>query len=138
MGSSHALQLLPAVRPADLEEAQNPAVELEKRIKAGEFDDDPDLLDVEQAKVAQKDFLWEGKAEQDMLTLFFNATEALPTNTMRTLIANANNALRAMAGAEKMLASVYGIAITAMSFFTDPTIAALTSGKPSQNTDLGA
>ncbi len=57
---------------------------------------------------------------------------------MRTLVGNANNALRAMAGgAEKMLASVYGIAITAMSFFTDPTISALTSGKPSQNTDLG-
>jgi len=42
-----------------------------------------------------------------------------------------------MAGAEKMLASVYGIAITAMSFFTDPTISTLTSGTPSQNTDLG-
>lgn len=116
---------------------KNPAAELEKRIKAGEFDDDPQLLDSEQEKVADKDFLWEGKAEQDMLTLFFNATEALPTNTMRTLIGNANNALRAMAGAEKMLASVYGIAITAMSFFTDPTISTLTSGKPSQNTDLG-
>lgn len=32
---------------------------------------------------------------------------------------------------------VYGIAITAMSFFTDPTIATLTSGSLSQNTDLG-
>ncbi len=31
---------------------------------------------------------------------------------------------------------VYGIAITAMNFFTDPTIAALTSGTPSQNVDL--
>ena len=31
---------------------------------------------------------------------------------------------------------VYGIAITAMSFFTDPTISTLTSGTPSQNTDL--
>ena len=41
-----------------------------------------------------------------------------------------------MAGAEKMLASVYGIAITAMSFFTDPTISTLTSGTPSQNADL--
>ncbi|QXV57385.1 type IV secretory system conjugative DNA transfer family protein [Amycolatopsis sp. TNS106] len=116
---------------------RNPAAELEKRIKAGEFEDDLSLLEAEQAKVAEQEFLWEGRAEQDMLTLFFNATEALPTNTMRTLIGNANNALRAMAGAEKMLASVYGIAITAMSFFTDPTISTLTSGKPSQNTDLG-
>ena len=38
--------------------------------------------------------------------------------------------------AEKMMASVYGIAITAMSFFTDPTISTLTSGTPSQNVDL--
>ncbi len=32
---------------------------------------------------------------------------------------------------------VYGIAITAMSFFVDPTISTLTSGTPSQNVDLG-
>ncbi|MFE4334035.1 type IV secretory system conjugative DNA transfer family protein [Streptomyces sp. NPDC056831] len=116
---------------------KNPEAELEKRVKAGEFENNEDGLAEEQEKAAAQAFLWEGKAEQDMLTLYFNATEALPTNTMRTLIGNANNALRAMAGAEKMLASVYGIAITAMSFFTDPTISTLTSGKPSQNTDLG-
>ena len=115
---------------------KNPEAELEKKVKAGEFENREDELAVEQEKAADQAFLWEGKAEQDMLTLYFNATETLPTNTMRTLIGNANNALRAMAGAEKMLASVYGIAITAMSFFTDPTISALTSGKPSQNTDL--
>ena len=33
---------------------------------------------------------------------------------------------------------VYGIAITAMSFFTDPTISTLTSGTLSQNVDLGS
>ena len=33
---------------------------------------------------------------------------------------------------------VYGIAITAMSFFTDPTISTLTSGSLSQNVDLAA
>lgn len=115
----------------------NPQVELDRRVKAGEFENDPDELDAERENAARQAFLWEGKAEQDMLNLYFNATEALPTNTMRTLIANANNALRAMAGAEKMLASVYGIAITAMSFFTDPTISTLTSGTPSQTTDLG-
>lgn len=115
---------------------KNPAAELEKRIKAGEFDDDPDALAAEQAKVAEQEFLWEGKTDQDLLTLYFNATQALPRNSMRTLVANAHNALVAMAGAEKMMSSVYGIAITGMSFFTDPTISTLTSGKPSQNTDL--
>lgn len=115
---------------------KNPAAELEKRIKDKEFVDDLDALAEEQEKVAEKDFLWEGKAEQDMLSLYFQASEELPRNNMRTLVGNAHNALKSMAGAEKMLASVYGIAITAMSFFTDPTISTLTSGKPSQNTDL--
>ena len=121
---------------------KNPVVEVQNRLKAGEFtrpdgqiDEELFLNEMEPAKAQA--FLWEDKPEIDMLTLFFNATEALPQSTMRVLIANANNALRAMAGAEKMLASVYGIAITAMSFFTDPTISTLTSGTPSQNTDLG-
>ena len=35
------------------------------------------------------------------------------------------------------IAIVYGIAVTAMSFFTDPTISTLTSGPPSQNVDIG-
>lgn len=116
---------------------KNPEAELEQRQKEGEFEEDPDgHAAAEEAAKAQSP-LWEGKAEQDMLTLYFNATEQLPMNTMRTLIGNANNALRSMAGAEKMLASVYGIAITAMSFFTNPTISRLTSGRPSQTTDFG-
>ncbi|MEU9267178.1 type IV secretory system conjugative DNA transfer family protein [Streptomyces sp. NPDC048251] len=115
---------------------RNPEAELEKRVKAGEFENNEDALAEEQEKAAAQAFMWEGKADQDMLSLYFNASEELPRNNMRTLVGNAHNALRSMAGAEKMLASVYGIAITAMSFFTDPTISTLTSGKPSQNTDL--
>lgn len=115
---------------------KNPEAELEKRVKAGEFGNNQDALAEEQEKAAAQAFMWEGKADQDMLSLYFNASEELPRNNMRTLVGNAHHALRSMAGAEKMLASVYGIAITAMSFFTDPTISTLTSGKPSQNTDL--
>ncbi|WP_405749052.1 type IV secretory system conjugative DNA transfer family protein [Streptomyces sp. NBC_01411] len=115
---------------------KNPEAELENRVKAGEFENNEDALAEEQEKAAAQAFMWEGKADQDMLSLYFNASEELPRNNMRTLVGNAHNALRSMAGAEKMLASVYGIAITAMSFFTDPTISTLTSGKPSQNTDL--
>ncbi|WP_156395403.1 type IV secretory system conjugative DNA transfer family protein [Paenibacillus sp. Root52] len=77
----------------------------------------------------------DGAKEKDLLTLFFDATAKLPTNEMRKLVQNADNALRAMAGSDKTIASVYGIALTAMSFFTDPTISTLTSGKPSQNFD---
>ncbi|MET3172866.1 UNVERIFIED_ORG: type IV secretory pathway TraG/TraD family ATPase VirD4 [Arthrobacter sp. UYCu721] len=119
---------------------KNPIKELEARFKAGEFEqmeDGQEIYEAEYEVAQRKAVLWEDKPETDMLTLYFSATEAMPQNTMRTLIGNANNALKAMAGAEKMLASVYGIAITAMSFFTDPTISTLTSGTPSQNTDLG-
>jgi hypothetical protein len=101
-----------------------------------------DMSDAEynayEAKVKMQNEIWGGadKEEADLLTLYFNATDMLPRNSMRVLVSNANNALKAMAGAEKMMASVYGIAITAMSFFVDPTIATLTSGTPSQNVDL--
>lgn len=116
---------------------KNPEAELEKEVKAGKYNEDPEGLEEAERKAKAQSPLWEGKAEEDMLTLFFNATETLPMNSMRTLVGNAHNALKSMAGAEKMLASVYGIAITAMSFFTDPTISRLTSGRPSQTTDFG-
>lgn len=108
------------------------------RIKAGETIGANELITPKEREQAeQREFLWNDNEETDLLSLFFSACEALPLNGMRTLVANANNSLKAMAGAEKMLGSVYGIAITQMSFFTDPTISTLTSGKPSQNTDLG-
>lgn len=122
---------------------KSPMKVLEARAKAGEFGDpqgedfDFEAYEAEREVAQRKVFLWEDKDELDMLTLFFNGTQGLPQNSMRTLVNNADNALRAMGAAEKMLASVYGIAITAMSFFTDPTISTLTSGTPSQNTDLG-
>lgn len=129
---------------------KNPMKVLESRVKQGEFGDpqdpsefDEEAYEEERDVAMRKAINWGatdqgiGSDELDMLTLFFNATQGLPRNAMRTLVSNADNALRAMGAAEKMLASVYGIAITAMSFFTDPTISTLTSGAPSQNTDLG-
>lgn len=133
---------------------KNPLVEFKARAKNGDFDklkdgEDPNALPANREPLSDEEFnerkeqiivessLWEDKPEADLLTLFFNATASLPVNGMRQLISNANEALRSMAGAEKMLSSVYGIAITAMSFFADPTISTLTSGTPSQNVDLG-
>lgn len=52
-----------------------------------------------------KSTLWEEKPEADLLSLYFSATDLLPRNSMRNLVSNANNALKSMAGAEKMLAS---------------------------------
>ena len=115
----------------------NPAQVFANKLKSGQYDhlDDKEINDL--AKDAnQKSVLWNGASELDCLSLYFNATDQLPKNTMRTLVGNINNSLKSMAGADKMMASVYGIAITAMSFFTDPTISTLTSGTPSQTVDL--
>lgn len=116
---------------------ENPAVKFNKDKKAGKFDQlsDAEFEQLKEEAEAKAD-LWDDAAEIDLLSLYFNATKCLPVNQMRTLVKNADNALRAMGAAEKMLASVYGIAITAMSFFTDPTISTLTSGTLSQNVDL--
>lgn len=85
---------------------KNPAVEFAKKAKAGEFDKlSDDEYYAKLQEVEAQSVLWEDKPEIDLLTLFFNATDTLPKNQMRTLVANANNALRAMAGAEKMMAS---------------------------------
>lgn len=94
----------------------NPAVQFNKDAKAGKYDgmDNDEFEEKLEEMTHQSKILWEDKPEADLLTLYFNATDALPGNSMRRLVSNANNALRSMAGAEKMLASVYGIAITAM------------------------
>lgn len=81
---------------------------------------------ISQLEVKQKDFL----------TLFFDATSELPINALRTSAVNQDNMLRAMAGSKKTISSVYGIALTAMLFFTDDKISSLTSGRPSQNFDI--
>ncbi|KQU35749.1 type IV secretory system conjugative DNA transfer family protein [Rhodococcus sp. Leaf233] len=122
---------------------KDPITRLNAEVTAGAFGDLENDLDAQaafnEANERAKELMpmWNGEQEVDMLTLFFNATDKLPVNSMRTLVGNSDKALRAMGGAEKMLASVYGIAITAMSFFVDPTISTLTSGTLSQNIDLG-
>lgn len=121
----------PSLSPADIEVIEEELAEIEYWLS------EEGQAEESKRRNEMSLLLWEDKPEADLLTLYFNATAGLPRNQMRTLINNANNALRAMAGAEKMLASVYGIAITAMSFFTDPTISTLTSGTLSQNVDLG-
>lgn len=74
--------------------------------------------------------------EKDYLTLFFDATAALPQNELRISVGNEDNSLRAMAGSDKTISSVYGISLTAVKFFADEKIRNLTSGRPSQNFDM--
>lgn len=116
---------------------ENPAKQFATRMKNKEFDDMPKKeLAALAEEVNRRCALWDGAPELDMLSLYSNATDKLPLNSMRRLVQDTNNALKSMGGAEKMLASVYGIAMNAMSFFTDPTISTLTSGAPSQTADL--
>ena len=85
---------------------KNPAVEFTKKARDGAFDNLTDEQYQEQLdEVETKSKLWEDKPEADLLTLYFNATDTLPINSMRRLVNNANNALRSMGGAEKMMAS---------------------------------
>lgn len=95
---------------------QNPLVKFGADVKAGKYNymSNDEYEELTQEMEHKSSVLWEDKGSLDLLTLYFNATDALPHNEMRTLVSNTNNALRAMAGAEKMMASVYGIAITAM------------------------
>lgn len=58
---------------------------------------------IEDAK--NKAEIWRDKPEADELTLFFNATDMLPNNSLRTMVGNANKSLESMGGAEKMLSS---------------------------------
>ena len=101
---------------------QNPAAEikaLQQKNAAAQANDEPLPVPVEElnAKIAsanKRGKLWNGQPEIDGLTLYFNCVAGLPTNGIRRICVNAHNSLLAMGGADKMIASVYGIAITAM------------------------
>lgn len=93
-------------------------------------------IEIKEKEANAQSFLWDGAAEADNLTLMVNAMEALPRNKLREMAANANNSLKSMAGADRMISSVFGITVTNLAFFTEPTIARLTSGTPSQSINL--
>lgn len=87
---------------------QDPTHEVTDKIKAAEAEGKPfsvEEQDVMAQEALDKMPVWDGAKEADMLGLFFNATARMPRNSMRTLVTNADNALRAMGGAEKMIAS---------------------------------
>lgn len=85
---------------------KNPAVQFTKEAQDGKYKDlSDDEYERKLKEMKNKSKVWEDKPEADLLTLYFSATDILPRNSMRTLVANANNALKAMGGAEKMMAS---------------------------------
>lgn len=104
---------------------KNPVTEVAAKIKGGDYAREGEARGMSEEEIADwqnqeaeeadhRGELWKGQPEADCLSLYFAATERLPKNSMRNLVINAHNALQSMAGAEKMLASVYGIAITAL------------------------
>ena len=83
---------------------KDPVAQLSEKIKDLEPEEQNKYLEEWKRADAEKE-LWDGDDEIDMLTLFFNATDRLPANSMRNLVGNADKSLRAMGAAEKMLAS---------------------------------
>lgn len=90
---------------------------------------DPELLDLGDNEPLE---------ETNYLTLFFKAMAKLPRNDIRTQAINANDSVNSMAQSEKTLSSVYGVATTSLQFFSEMTVARLTSGRPSQNFDMAS
>lgn len=69
------------------------------------------------------------------LTAFFKLLGLMPNNKMRTMTLQQNDAMTLMADSEKTRATVYGIALVAMLFFTRRPITAITSASPRQSLD---
>ncbi|GAB2472278.1 TraM recognition domain-containing protein [Xylanimonas ulmi] len=74
----------------------------------------------------------------DGLSLYFRAMRHLPVSEIRRLAINEDASLRAMGGSERTISSVYGIALAAMNYFSDPTVMMLTSGPPSETVDIAS
>lgn len=86
--------------------SMNPLDKFNQEKKKGEYENlSPDEVDRLEKKAKKESELYGDQPELDHLTLYFNATAKLPVNEMRRLVLNADNALKSMAGAEKMLAS---------------------------------
>lgn len=73
--------------------------------------------------------------QMTQLSAYFKLTDKLPLNKMRVITLQQSDAMREMAGSEKTRATVYGIALTAMLFFTEGPITAITSASPRQSLD---
>ena len=69
------------------------------------------------------------------LSAFFRLMTLLPENKMRTITLQQSDAMNLMASSEKTSATVYGIALVALLFFTNGPVTAITSASPRQSLD---
>ena len=72
------------------------------------------------------------------MDIYCAAIKQFPKTGILSEVINAHDALYAMAKADRTIASIYGIAISQLNFFANPAVAALTSGKPSQNINIAS
>ena len=70
------------------------------------------------------------------LTIYFDATNQLPQNSIREKIAEQNGAIKVTGKSERTMASIYAVTLFGMIFFTDSKVINLTSARPSQNLDM--
>lgn len=70
------------------------------------------------------------------LTAFLRLLDELPENKMRIMALQQSDAMSLMADSEKTRATVYGIALVAMLFFTEGPIQTITSASPTQSLDV--
>lgn len=84
---------------------KNPYEAWKKKMDKLENEEEKEAHKQKEDEAKKKAVFWEDKPELDMMSLFFNFSEALPKNSMRTLVSNANNSLKSIGGAEKMLSS---------------------------------
>lgn len=73
--------------------------------------------------------------EINKLEAFFKSMEFLPANSLRDSALQQQNAIGMMADSEKTRATIYGMTLVAMLFFTELPIARITSASPSQSFD---
>lgn len=78
------------------------------------------------------------ETDVNMLDKLFEITSKLPSSNIRRLFRNPYSNLMSMAESEKMRSSMYGMALTDMSFFIEAPIIALTACSPKQSFDLAS
>lgn len=74
-------------------------------------------------------------AQMTELSAFFKLTDKLPINKMRIMTLQQSGPIEQLEGSEKALASIYGITMTSLLFFTEGPIKAVTSASPRQSLD---
>lgn len=108
-----------------------------EQIGQGVLDMDDDGKPVVKPFVSKKGITYTSSDLEQLteLSAFFKLMTHMPENKMRTITLQQSDAINLMSQSEKTTATVYGIALVAMLFFTNGPITAITSASPRQSLD---